>query len=400
LIDSPGLSAGPSTGLRAGAARVDITPRTPNYLAGYGARNKPHTGVHDPLALRALWVRGGNGLEAVVIVADILWFGREAAERVTAQLELQFDLPPERVLLAGTHTHAAPVAWGERVDREWLQGLVSQAVAAAAIAKTRLRPVRMAVARGRSDIGINRRERLDDGTIVLGKNPGGPCDRELVAVTFDDTEGYAVAALANFACHGVVMSQENDEVSADWPGRAARGIERRNAGAPFLLLQGGAGNVNPRIGPQQDFGVVEDLGGEFEADWFKAVATATPQEVGDDRVDAATASIELPRKGRGQGFTPVLLRGLRIGPLCLVGFPGEVFSETSMALKRGAGARSVLACSYAMGGDDGYLPVREAYATGGYEVDVTPYADTAEGRVREALASLVAKLGGRPEKSQ
>lgn len=331
--------------ISAGAARVDITPRTPNFLAGYGARNRPHDGVHDALALRAVWLRGGNGADALLLTADILWFGREAAERIAAQLELQFDLPPGRLFLAGTHTHAAPVAWGEQVNREWLQGLVSQAVAAAAIARTRLRPVRLAVARGKSEIGINRRERLEDGTIVLGRNPGGPCDRELIAVTLEDQDGYAVAALANFACHGVVMSQDNYQVSGDWPGRAARGIERRNAGAPFLLWQAGAGNVNPRVGPQGSFGPVDELGDEFETDWFAAVKSARPLGDGDDRVTALSTSIELPRKGRGAGFTPVTLHGLRVGPLRFVGFPGEVFSETAMAVKRGAGDRPVFVCS-------------------------------------------------------
>lgn len=371
---------------------MDISPRTPCFLAGYGARNKPHESVHDPIALRALWVRGRNGRDVVILSADILWFGREAAERITAQLELQFDLPPAHVFMAGTHTHSAPVAWGDRVNREWLQGLVSQAVAAAAIAKTRLRPARIAVGRGRSDIGINRRERLDDGTIILGKNPGGPCDRELIAVTIEDTEGYAVAGLANFACHGVVMSQNNYGLSADWPGRAARGIERRNAGAPFLFLQGGSGNVNPRVGPQDAFGPVEELGSEFEADWFKAAESAVWQDETDDVVTGATVTMELPRKGRGEGFAPVVAHGLRVGPLRLGGFPGEVFSESSMALKRQAGELPVLICSYVAGGDDGYVPVREAYATGGYEVDVTPYADTAEGRMREALGLLVGGL--------
>ncbi len=379
--------------ISAGAARVDITPRSPNVLAGYGARTRPHEGVHDALALRAAWFRGGNGTDAVVMAADLLWFGREAADRITAQLELQFDLPPSRVFLAATHTHAAPVAWGERVNREWLQALVGQAVAAAAIAKTRLRPARIAVGRGRSEIGVNRRERLEDGTVVLGRNPGGPCDRELVAVRVEDTEGYPITELAGFACHGVVMSQDNHEVSGDWPGRTARGIERRHAGAPFLLLQGGAGNVNPRIGPQGSFNAVEELGAECEADWFKAAERAAACDDRDDAVAAATATVELARKGRGQGFATVSLHGLRLGPLRLAGFPGEVFSETAMAVKRAAGEQPVLVCSYAAGGDEGYLPVREAYATGGYEVDVTPYADTAEARVREALGELVARLG-------
>jgi outer membrane receptor protein involved in Fe transport len=45
------------------------------------------------------------------------------------------------------------------------------------------------------------------------------------------------------------------------------------------LLQGGAGNVNPRVGPQGSFGPVDELGGEFESDWFSA-ATVSKGEYG------------------------------------------------------------------------------------------------------------------------
>ena len=59
--------------LEAGAAVVDITPRSPCRLAGYAARDHEHEGVYDRLSLRALYVRGGSE-DVLLVSADIIWF--------------------------------------------------------------------------------------------------------------------------------------------------------------------------------------------------------------------------------------------------------------------------------------------------------------------------------------
>ncbi|MEK7765788.1 MAG: neutral/alkaline non-lysosomal ceramidase N-terminal domain-containing protein, partial [bacterium] len=276
----------------AGAARVDITPRTPCRLAGYGARDHAHESVHDPLAMRALWLRDGKGADLVLITADILWFSAAPAERVKAHLEAELGLRPERVMLFGTHTHSAP----DDGNPEWLHVLVVQAVAAAALARTRLRPGVIKVGHGNCAIGVNRRERTADGKIVLGRNPAGPCDRELTVLCVDDADGYGIARVANFACHGVVLGQTSYVVSGDWPGAAARSIERRLAESPFLFLQGGSGNVNPRIGPQHDYKPVEELAKEFEEAFFRAEESAEELEEDEPAVRGALLPVALPRK--------------------------------------------------------------------------------------------------------
>lgn len=374
----------------AGAALVDITPRTPCRLAGYAARDRPHDAVHDPLGLRALWLRGADGKDALIVSADILWFSASVAERIKALLDGELGVPPERAMLFGTHTHSAPDAG----NPEWLHVVVAQAVAAAAIAKTRLRPAVIKLGGGSCAIGVNRREKTKDGKIILGRNPAGPCDRDLIVVSVDDADGYAVARLANFACHGVVMGQNSYAVSGDWPGAAAHAIERKMNEAPFLFLQGGSGNVNPRIGPQGDFAPVGELAAEFVRDFFTAEEQAEPQEEGDGKVVGQLLPVDFPAKpGGASPVKRAILHGLRVGNLRIAGFPGEVFSETTMAVKRTLSATPVLTCSYADGGDDGYVPVKEAYAEGGYEVDVSPYADSAEVLLRDSFLDVLGELG-------
>lgn len=85
------------------------------------------------------------------------------------------------------------------------------------------------------------------------------------------------------------------------------------------------------------------------------------------------------------------LHGLRIGPVGLVGFPGEPFSEIGARVKAGSPFRWTLFSGYT---NDylGYVPTREAYAEGGYEVDTTPFLPDAGDRLVEASLALLADL--------
>jgi neutral ceramidase len=63
---------------------------------------------------------------------------------------------------------------------------------------------------------------------------------------------------------------------------------------------------------------------------------------------------------------PFEVQVLRLGQLCLVGLPGELFAEYALLLKRGASARAFV-ITYANGELQGYIVTREAAAAGGYE---------------------------------
>jgi hypothetical protein len=60
---------------------------------------------------------------------------------------------------------------------------------------------------------------------------------------------------------------------------------------------------------------------------------------------------------------------IRVGDAALVGLPGEVFCEIGMEIRRGLPAPHTLVAGLS---DDaiGYLPTRESFAQGGYEVTV------------------------------
>ena len=93
--------------LSAGSSKLDITPASPCHLGGYANRDHPHEGVHDALSLRALYVTNGTD-EVALVSADILWFREEVAKPIHELIQEQLGIPPEHVMLCGTHTHSAP----------------------------------------------------------------------------------------------------------------------------------------------------------------------------------------------------------------------------------------------------------------------------------------------------
>jgi hypothetical protein len=382
--------------LSAGSATLDITPASPCHLAGYANRDHPHEGVHDPLSLRALYVTNGS-VELALVSADILWFREEIADPIHVMIREQLGIPPEHVMLCGTHTHSAPTTNGPNANSEYLHFLVSQTLVAITLSKSRAEAVSIQVARGASYVGVNRREQKPGGEIILGENPDGPIDREIVLTTMAGASGNHVADICSFATHGTVMGGENYQISGDWCGLAATAIETESGGA-FVFMNGGAANVNPRGRTRpSDFQIAQDRADEFTKDIAAARQTLKPAEE-NTVLGGAFKTIELPRQfkdieeGMGRALR-VRIHGIRIGPLCIVGFPGEVFSETTMGVKEAFAPNLVAVNSYTTGGAAGYVPVKEAYDTGGYEVRVSPYSEDAEDILRTEFIKLVEKLG-------
>ena len=96
--------------LTAGAARVDITPSTPQWLDGYGNRTAPSDGVYLPIHVRALYLADGQGAEALIISAEVLtiervhWI-RDLVETATGEDE---QTPPDP-LPVPTRRHGKPM---------------------------------------------------------------------------------------------------------------------------------------------------------------------------------------------------------------------------------------------------------------------------------------------------
>ncbi|MCL4849461.1 MAG: hypothetical protein KJ066_23155 [Acidobacteria bacterium] len=222
--------AGNGAGIKAGAARVDITPAQgdlpPNYL-----------GVHDRIYSRAIVVHSGD-TGAVLISVDVGGLSDDTWKNVTQRIEKELGIPAMNVLMTATHTHSSPRRQGTGLD-----DLIFQSAKQASDAA---RPARIGYGTGVSFININRNI-IDPKTRRWweGPNYDGPSDKTVAVVTFETTDGEPIAVYYNYAMHAVVLGQL-DLVSGDVPGASSRYIEESfDDKIVALWSTGAAGDQNP-----------------------------------------------------------------------------------------------------------------------------------------------------------
>ena len=97
---APGAAYAQNTPLRAGAAKVDVTPSASELP-------KTYDGILDHLYSRAIVLDNGNARAALITVdagavPDAVWKG------VSEQVEKDLGIPARNVLLTATHTHSVP----------------------------------------------------------------------------------------------------------------------------------------------------------------------------------------------------------------------------------------------------------------------------------------------------
>ena len=240
----------PVTALRAGSAKVDITPQTPQWLSGYQPRQS--TGVLDSIYHRVLALDAG-GTQLYVISSDLCLFSPSLYDEVTSELQKATGIDPKHVLWSVTHTHAAPEIGPPDIyktllgrsdhdwDREYTSRTTSALIDAVRAARANLEPALIAFGSGMSMANINRRAKDVDGSISIGLNPEGPVDRQFNLIRLTRPDGRVIALVANYAMHGTVMSGQNLSISGDGPGTVAAYLEEKLS-ATVLYINGAAGN--------------------------------------------------------------------------------------------------------------------------------------------------------------
>ena len=374
--------------LKAGVSKHEITPERPAWLAGYGARNKPSEGVHDPLFLTAIVFDDGNARLAM-LSADLCFVPLALKEQIAHKIQSEASIPPDNLIFASTHTHSGPVTSGKNVDADWLESLGGKIVTAINEATQSMTPVKLSVGVGTSDVGVNRRERKPDGETTLGHNEDGFLDRQVGVIRIADEAGEAVATLINYGCHGTVLGGRNYLISADYMGAAVRRVQDTVEGVA-TFFNGAPGNVDPFYRVGINFDHVEQLGDKLAVE-VQRVLNEKMVEIASTPIHVIPTEVGLPLKTPREDGNPVSVIStsiVRIGDLQFIVFPGEMFAQTGLVLKTRSSARCPFVISYFCGKSAGYLPVRAAYQKGGYEVNSTRHSSDAE----EIYVNVVSRL--------
>ncbi len=246
------MRAADPNSLRAGAAKVDITPKDLTGLVSVWA--KPFTGVHDSIFARAIVI--DNGVNSAAIVSlDLVEFGDTTALRQRIQREL--GVAPEHIMISATHDHNAPrggpitpgtsSAQGRPYSPPaYIQFVDDAIVLALKNAKASLQPARVGVGSGRSDINVNRAG--FDGKRWGATDPDGPSDKTVWVVKFEDLTGAPIAILMNYAVHSTVAGASSPLITGDLAGAAERFVEHSFEDKVVALwTMGAAGDQNPKF---------------------------------------------------------------------------------------------------------------------------------------------------------
>ena len=248
-----------SAHFHAGFARVDITPPVGFPLSGYAVREGGSKSVDMPLSLSAVTVREGQET-VVILAADLCMIDVPFATELRRACASAVGIEPHRVLLNVSHSHSAPgigsyVEFGSPREMEeraaYWKAVVQAAVNATLAAVAALQPARFAVGWGECRGNVNRRQKMPDGTVLLGEDLQGVCDSSVGVWRIDDMNGTPLVVVFRYSCHTVTLGPKTNRISPDFAGPARELIESA-LNCPSLFLQGCAGNINPATGIGQD----------------------------------------------------------------------------------------------------------------------------------------------------
>ncbi|MGH9720094.1 MAG: neutral/alkaline non-lysosomal ceramidase N-terminal domain-containing protein [Bryobacteraceae bacterium] len=382
--------------LRAGVARVEITPSFLGPMYGYANRRcGPANGTHDPLFAKALVLSSGDTRLAIVT----LDLGSLVSERLTREIPEKLKIPI--VLLAASHSHSAPMFLppaspapsAPSPPAPYLTELEDKIFDAVRRASEAMFPARIGVGRGSMRLGYNRLLLRDDGRSRalfdnLERIPYGPVDPEFMLLRVEDSSGATRALLVHYATHAVVLGPANCKYSADYPGVMQAKIEAEMPGAQCMFVQGGAGDINPlfmaRTGKEEeDFSTTRKMGELLAAEVLKARARIQPVDIGSEPIRHTSELLKFRDRWEKDRTLDVGISTVLIGRhIAIAATPGELMHKLQTRWKQDADVPHAFfyGYTYSAGGIwPGYIPDLRTAAYGGYGGDASTRIEVGAG---------------------
>ena len=421
--------------LKAGFARVDVTPPLGSPVSGY-FRKRFAEGILDPIELNALAFSDGEST-AVIIASDIIGIDMENCDQIRERICRETGVPADHVMICCLHQHTSIEIGFSDTDNEmtdpvYLEMLFRKYcdVVQMAINDMSDAVASTAEAEALEEIAFIRRYVLEDGSIATNPSANGPrpvrrCDESdnTVRILRFKRDGKKDIAYVNFSTHPDVVS--GNLFSADWPGFVRRNVEADIENVSCICVVGCQGDSNhcdyyKPIENRFPYGkgyphsaymgrVISDTvktvwdktvdhpegkvfggvsviynktntEGEEKYDECKKVVEDyyAGRTVSNNHITNIAYAVRIVELRRSPIYRPVPITVLGLGDIAFVGFGGESFTHYTIASKEAAGKNKTVFCSCLTNGNQGYLPHARAFEEGGYEASGSLYTPNVE----------------------
>ena len=394
--------------LKAGIAKVDITPTENLYMGGYdeSCRMGPSEGSFGKIYIRSM-VFDDNVKRIAFIEMDVVSLPPKNYWPLRTLVSAETGIPVENIMLGCVHNHAAPSPDDRNSNSVWYKQFNGNVVKAVKDAIADLEPVKIGGGTGKSSIAMNRRKRMGDtlsyltfdennssqsygkyktdspvkiremeGVYRLGANPKGPIDNEVGIMRIDKLSGQTKAVFINYACHGTSLGGRNNTISPEWNGHMLEYVEKNIPGVMGIFAQGAAGDINPRFvggldGCEDNLENTANLGyeiGREVVNVFNEIHTNYPLseiKIKQEDIVCPLKYNEVIKDFRNTTIN-VPVTAIRIDGFTWVTFPGELFHQIGKEIKSSTHSPYPFLVGYC-NGSLGYMPTQQAYSEGGYE---------------------------------
>ena len=430
--------------LFAGVARSNITPTKSMTLFGYPHVPRISTGVHDPLFATALFLQNGPS-SLLIIAVDLLMLSKGFLTECRSEISRRTNLPICNILISVSHTHSGPISMDvfafskdphvPPVDNQYLAEIHSALIVCA------IEAIQKAVPACASQFTA-----FVDGVGCNRHDPDGPRDSQAGLLYIKElASGQPLALDLVYSMHPTVLHEDSTLISADFPGYTRQALEAAFPGLTVLYHTGPAGNQSPRYHVQsQTFAEAERLGLRLADIVNASLKNLKPHDFSAEiKLTTQSTWISLPRRilpssheallkldEARRVYQELVHSGAPHGPIrtaevsvfgaeeayflsqaqetgeldkiheqyaetevvvfllgewSIVGFPGEMFVEYALELKKRS-IKPVTVISLANGELQGYIVTPEAQ---GYEASFSLFEPLAGKLMVEAALSLI-----------
>lgn len=387
---------------KVGIHKVDITPPLGIDFIGYHRE----TGVCniDEHIYATVYVFESNQTKTIFISIDNIGMLIEDTVTIREQIANELNVPFENIMVTYTHTHSGPETVGDdKLIKSYKTILINNVVRAAVIANDNMQPSEVGWNVTIGEIGVNRREKTPDGKAKMGVNENGVVDKRIgvLAIRNDQTKDL-IGIIVFCTAHPNVLKGDSDRLSADYPG-LTRGILEQTLNCPVTIVQGASGNVNAKYRGSMEalkqmayivsrnvltmlptitynsISKLKTISSTLpmklkdipEPDEIKKMALLAEKHWGINTDEWLTSMLDKYKQNMRQLTIDLEIQLLQINEGSFSGIPMEPFSETALEIKEQLNNELAFLGGYT-NGYLGYLPTKEEYRYGGYEVELNP----------------------------